>query len=166
MSSFVRPAEWLRQLFTQSRTSWTHPSQVSNDVSLVQPYDGGGLSFQARYFTVAPAAGLTGTAILTTIPANSVFRLLGIEWETTAGAGTPVCRVLAEDMLGSQCAICTNHTFGTALNRPESPDNIMGKVLGPSTIIRFEYFAAGDAATVVSCTIYGILAPQGTVFYV
>lgn len=51
MSQFSRRARWLRQLFTQSVSpAQSDPSVVSDDVSLVQTYDGGGVGISEPTF--------------------------------------------------------------------------------------------------------------------
>ncbi len=88
MPSFVRPAAWLRQLFTQSRTESSSPSRVSPDVSLVQPYDGSGWGIQDPSqwgVSAKPGVGASGVATVLVVGENELGRLLSLGGDNEAG---------------------------------------------------------------------------------
>lgn len=163
MSGFVRPADWLRQLFTSSQTGPVNPSVVSDDVSLTQPYDGAGL-----YFTPGPqwfvqkdsAVGAATGTILFTCGDTQIARVLAIsasmkiatlascQSQIRGPTGGPVAT-------GASVSVTSNEHFSI----PSIP------ILGPTHQLEGRAFGGG-AATVIEWRVYLVVAPLGTVFYV
>ncbi len=169
MSQFARPADWLRQLFIPSRTGWRPPGRVSEEVSLTQPYDGGGFAIwpvgqwvTASVTAVAAAAATTGVIAASTN--EQVTRILAAKVQATAGVlpsvnlhifrqGTSTNPIPISELL--VISILTEHVPLT-LNSP---------IIPPGHEVRLRWFG-GDAATIVECSLLICTAPLGSVFYV
>jgi len=166
MSQFSRPADWLRQLFTPSRSGWQSPGQVSPEVSLVQPYDGGGYPLQwsgqmVNTFTLAAAAA--GQATLLTNSNEQITRILAVGvnitagvlpdlivriFEPTANVTVPISAIVTAPIL--------NNIFALQLFSPILPQGFQ---------LSLRWFG-GDAATVVQVNTAFCRTPIGSVFYV
>jgi len=171
MSSFVRPADWLRQLFTQSRTEPSNPSRVSEDVSLVQPFDGSGWGMvmpdQIVSETPNPAAA-SGVLLLRTTGKRNIGRILAASVELFAGV-TPghigISMRLAGAMgVNDEVGIAVPlTTFGGAIMK--NGFNITSPIIPPDFEV-LGTWAGGDAATVLIFQLALVEVPLGTVFYV
>lgn len=167
MPSFVRPAAWLRQLFTQSRTEHSNPSRVSAEVSLIQPYDGSGWGIEdpqqwAYSVNTGVSAGAAGTATLVTVGENEIFRLLSLAGENLAG--TDPGGWWNQVINAEQYALTTRIVMNNG-NTAYWAGERFPPVLGPGHILQFEW-TGGNASTQPRLFIVGIRAPLGTVFYV
>jgi len=94
MSKFARPASWLRQLFTQSRTGFANPSILSQDVSLTAPFDGGGFPLYDPDMwgkTATSVAEAAGTTAVYTVPANQISRILALSAHKSAPERSSRC---------------------------------------------------------------------------
>jgi len=164
VSSFVRPAAWLRQLFTQSRTESSNPSVLSNDVSLVQPYDGGGIVIPDPanlVHTVDSAVGAaTGTTILTT-GANEIIRVYSVAVFKLAGADGTANLLTNHTGIALTCGVSGRMVADGNWNAIGTP----GVVIGPAHVLTGNFFG-GDASSQVRWRLYGARVPVGTVFYV
>lgn len=163
MSGFVRPAPWLRRLFTPSQTAPVNPIEVSDDVSLIQPYDGGGYPlFDPSQWSseVVSVAGAAATTVLYTVGAESVVRLLAAAGILSAGVvGSLHLRVEA----GAISLAISPNVATPAVEQVNLP--LQCPVIGPGHIISGRHFGGG-AATVVTWRLYLVEAPLGTVFRV
>lgn len=164
MANFARPSSWLRQLFTPSHTSQPNPDRVSDDVSLNQPYDGGGFPLwdegQWASFVDSGVFSASDTNLLT-VPENQICRILAVSAELRAGvAPNAYVKVAgASQVVISQWA----SPIPPVVQRICIP--LFTPIIGPThTLIGSHH--GGDAATVVRWAFYYVLAPLGTVFYV
>jgi len=164
MSRFVRPASWLRWLFTSSQTSPVNPVEVSDDVSLVQPFDGGGYPlFDPGQWglAVASATAASGTTTVLTVPANTICRLLAASVTLNAGvAPSTYFAVVPEggDSIGIsplETGVLTTFHLSAELRCP---------ILPPGAVLSGRWLG-GDAATNLNWHILYVLAPIGSVFY-
>jgi len=165
MSGFSRPADWLRQIFIPSRTGWQTPGEVSPDVSLTHPYDGGAYPTTppGEFLTVTTqVAAAAGEGDLITLPPNRIARIMGLNVSISAGvlpsvnykvgiAGVAMCNITPTTVIPS-----LNESIAF---QPFCP------ILPPTHTLRVRWFG-GDAATVVVTTILVARAPLGSVFYV
>ena len=163
MSRFVRPAAWLRQLFTQSSNQYVNPSQVSNDVSLVQPYDGSGWGLPDPGQMIKQATSGVGspTEILVyTVPANRIARLLALSIQRIAS--TDYTRAYFSAELGGMRVGVSSiiATVGVDLGL-----QVYCPVLPPGAILRGQA-SGGAAGSTIKCTALVVEVPIGTVFYV
>jgi len=166
VSQFVRPAKWLRQIFTQSRTEASNPSRVSNDVSLVQPYDGGGWGMQepdSWGIRSVGAVAAAGAVVVITVPAGQIFRLLSLGASHVAGVQPSAW--FNVQINGVSFPIVDR----VLMNGPGRMAYWAGMkyppVIAERHVLNFQW-TAGDAATQIDSYIIGFLAPAGTVFYV
>jgi len=168
MSGFTRPAPWLRQLFTSSRTGSQSPANRSDDVSLIQPYDGGGYPsaqvgvakcfFQGGVATPAAAGG----EVFYTCPANTVVRVVGLGVALAAG-NAPTSLIAVSDETNTYVPI-------TGVITPVTNDYlsfgvITCPILTPGMELELRWY--GGSATTdhdIKWAIYS--APIGSVFYV
>jgi len=168
MSDFTRPAPWLRQLFTPSKTESANPGKLSNDVSLTHPYDGGGWpltdpnSWATRVVTAAVALADT---VLVTTGENEIFRILAVSAQVSAGVHPD----MFVDISTATFAVGISAQQDGA-SPPPAPTNAQAfflttPIMGPSQSLRGKHLN-GDAATVVDWRVYGVIAPIGTCFYI
>ena len=163
MSKFVRPAAWLRQLFTQSRTEYVNPSTVSQDVSLVQPYDGSGWGIPDPGQMIKQADSGTGSPIsvvVYTVPVNRIARLLGLSIE----------RIVSTDYTRTWFSVTLGGMKVGISSVSPSVDLSLGlqvycPVLPPGAILSGEA-AGGGAGSGIQATALIVECPIGTVFYV
>lgn len=164
MSQFVRPAPWLRHLFTPSKTRAVNPSEISEDVSIVQPYDGSGWPLMPEgewgksFVTVAIAAA--DTELLATNN-REIARILAVSVARNAGVN-PVCYVSVE--VGGTERIALTARF-TPTDGIQTPFTLVSPIIGPNQVL-IGHHLGGDAATVVAWRLYAVVVPIGTVFYV
>jgi len=160
VSQFTRPASWLRQLFTPSQTSQPNPGQLSNDVSLVQPYDGGGYPLGGLdgivLITSTVAAALTTT--LFTNNSNTIARVLALTAQSIAGTA-PVCNFRVFNP--TTACVITESLLLTA-NFRSFPTTC--PIIMPGHGLSGRYIS-GNASTQVQYTFHVCFAPVGSVFY-
>jgi len=162
MSQFARPAGWLRQLFTQSQTAQPNPTILSNDVSLVQPYDGSGWGLWDPGQWIANVTSATiaadNTAIMT-CPVGNIRRILAVSAQVTAGVA-PAVYLWVSAQAGE---VGVGDVFAAIANRFVSLDCKI-PILGPGHVLTGNH-TGGDAATIVNYRCYFVQAPLGAVFY-
>jgi len=163
MSKFNRPSTWLRHLFTPRQTSAANPGEVSNDVSLNQPFDGGGYPLldptQWASVVVSATIAVDNTELLTTGP-DEIIRILAISARLNAGVA-PSAFIKVGPSTGT--VPCSPTIAALTAERQALISNC--PILGPSATLFGRHFG-GDAATIVEWGIYMCRAPLGSVFYV
>lgn len=165
MSTFSRPADWLRQLFIPSRFGWTPPSAIASEVSLVQPYDGGGFPLWPTgqwILNETAAAASSGVVTFLTIPEDQIARILAVSVTITAGV-LPSCALQignpsVADLNASPTIVPSILNEGFALE-PFSP------IIPPDHRFRVRWYG-GDGLTVVNARALICRVPLGSVFYV
>lgn len=89
MSRFARRARWLQELFTPSvRPTTSYPDSYSDDISLTQPYDGGGWGMQdpeETIFQVTSVVAAVATTLLFATPLDSIARLIAVSVNANLG---------------------------------------------------------------------------------
>jgi len=161
MSQFSRPARWLRQLFTPSATGFQEPGTLSTDVSLIQPYDGGGYPFETRVQRDTQAAVAANTVTIISANINEIIRLMGLSILVTAGTIPTIFFLVLLD--GVELAI-SPRTVISAINQQNSVIHNT-PILPPEAALQVSW-AGGNASTVVRSEVLFVRAPIGTVFYV
>lgn len=164
MSRFSRPASYLRQLFTPSSAGFQDPGVLSSDVSLIQPYDGGGWPMESSRSwvrTVTTAAIAAGAITLLVNDRETIARILAISFAVTAGVIPEVHADIIDDV--SSVSI-SDHMVIAAVGAADEGLRLNCPILGPGHTLRGRWFG-GDAATVVNFRAYLVQAPIGTVFY-
>lgn len=165
MSKFSRPASWLRQLFTPSSTGWREPGELANDVSLVQPYDGGGFPLldPGQWVTVVnSSAAAADTTVILNLGNLEYGRILAAGVNRTAGV-LPSCSIQVFDQNGF--GITVSDRILIAVNGEREGFQLFTPIIGPGHSIRGRHFG-GDAATILEWIVYVVRAPLGSVFYV
>lgn len=163
-AGFVRPAPWLRRLFTPSQTSPVNPTEISEDVSLIQPYDGGGYPLHpvGEYLeTTTQTAGAAGNGDLITTGQFELARILCADLLITAGV-IPTCFFRIQ--IGTVDVAISPRVVLGALNQPNS-QILQSPILPPGAALQIAW-SGGDAATIVRTHVLHALVPLGTVFYV
>lgn len=170
MSQFSRRARWLNQLFTASvAPQSSDPAVVSDDVSLVQPYDGSGWPIpQLGDWFSGPFLSPTGAAAdteLIQVADDEVFRLFAISVFTVATLVADAGPIVSQIQGAGGVQIAPNQqspglAFGS--NVYQFPG---GMILPPGSFLRGGHFN-GNGTTILSWSVYGCRAPSGTVFYV
>ncbi len=164
MSRFVRSASWLRFLFTPAHTKQPGPVEVSDDVSLNQPYDGGGYPLynadQWGLETTTTVVAAFRTTILT-VPNDQIARILGVSAILATGVA-PDCSVEVRPRSGITIGV-SEQLQNVAGNRFHSFP-LTTPILGPGQLL-LGYHENGDAATSVTWGVFYVFAPIGTVFY-
>lgn len=165
MSGFVRPADWLRHLFTSSRTAPVNPVEVSDDVSLNQPYDGGGFPLwdPGQWIsTVTSVAVAAGETTLLTVPDNQIARILGVSAQLSAGVAPTVhLRVISQ----SNARVGLSPLVLMLASARRQSIELQTPIIGPGHLLSGAHFG-GDVLTKVAWAVYFVQAPIGTVFYV
>lgn len=173
MSQFSRRSKWLNNIFPASVSPQiVDPNRVSEDVSLVQPYDASGWAVQdiSTYCERSDIqGGITGFVILREVAENQVFRLLGADVALLAGiALTEIwLNVIDSNGTGNQVQISniiSANAGGLNPGQTESFDRI-AKIIGPGCHLRADW-VTGAVGTDFTIGIYGAIAPLGTIFYV
>lgn len=173
MSQFSRRARWLDILFPQSVAPRTaDPGRLSDDVSLVQPYDGGGFGLGAAddpdwWHFVISATQASDDFVVFTVETGFIFRWMLADASVIAGGAVAGRFVIqAQAVPGGGSGVIDVQTrdsvsaSGLAVVNTQVPP-----IVGPFSEIRYVY-DSGDAATRVLARIYGVLAPIGTNFNV
>ena len=166
MSQFARSADWLRKLFIPSRTGWQTPGRVADEVSLVQPYDGGGFPLAPPgqwIISTVHTTGANGTETIVAISAEEIARILAVSAIWEAGV-QPTVNIRARitgtapslSISESRQLATINEMEGILLHSPICP---------PSHDLQLRWFG-GDAATEITSRILLARAPLGSVFYV
>lgn len=165
MSLFSRRARWLNDLFPASvAPQSSDPSRLSEEVSLVQPYDGSGWDLvnpDDWITTLTLAVGASGNENIRRIDDRNVFRFLSVDVILVAGLAPTSFRIRVTANGVEEVAVTGNViplTDGSAI-RPVSP------IIGPSTRILAVY-VGGDVLTQIRVNLYGLEVPLGSVFYV
>lgn len=159
MSRFARPAGWLRQIFTPSQTGQPNPDSVSNDVSLVQPYDGGGypISDVLDMFTVNTVVAAQANTTILTLNQDQIGRILALTAVLLAGVA-PTVQFMNQGAFGS--VISANMT---PVVTEYTAVEFWCPILKPGHQLRGRHFG-GDAATQVTYIVHVAVAPVGSVF--
>jgi len=165
MSRFARSASWLRHLFTPAHSKQPSPGLLSDEVSLIQPYDGGGFPLTPVGEQMIRVTSATIAAVQTsivTLREDEIGRILAVSALLSAGVA-PVARVNVNAPNGLSCAIsqdlaAVGLNFNTSMVMDSPILNPGFELLGQHT--------GGDAATIVIWTVILARAPIGTVFYV
>lgn len=165
MSQFSRRARWLNVLFPQSKApQLADPGSVSNDVSLVQSYDGSGWPIPGRseWFKLADLTGVAGSVEIFRVPDDQVFRLFAAQAIQVVAPG-PQVAIFVKDLQSTPNTACSLNAFLalTANNLHLPITNPI--VIGPGMSITGDQFNGG-AGSIVRYSIYGCPAPTGTVF--
>jgi len=120
-----------------------------------------GVTFRAVLADDPASPAGTASAVLMTVGEDEVFRLLMASAICTAGVQPDQTRLNVTGMNGILITVSDFMTpLGNEVNMGPFPPIIL-----PGAVLRGLY-TNGDAATVVTFQIAGILAPLGTVFYV
>lgn len=177
MSLFSRRAKWLNTIFPASvLPQTTDPDRVSDDVSLVQPYDGSGWGIPDlndwAVRTAIQSAAPTGFVELRAVTPEQVFRLLHLDFTLLVDAGpAPSLKLVATviDAEGSGDQVLVANVLlksGSGINPGESLSfrNVV-PIVGPGCTLRIEWFQ-NVSGTTFTFGHYGALVPVGTVFYV
>lgn len=165
MSTFSRPSDWLRQFFTPSRFGWNPPSQVSDEVSLTQPYDGGGYPVAPAnqwFYEDSPAVGAAGNSTLVTMGEDEYGRILACHVAVTAGV-LPTVQIEC-DLAGAQL-VTLSETITPAVLSDRYGIEVYCPILPPSRSLIFRW-DNGDAATACNFRALVAVVPIGTVFYI
>jgi len=163
MSTFTRPAPWLRQFFTPSRTGFKEPGKLSDDVSLVQPYDGGGWPIDPGVNKTGELQSVVGAStqtVLFTTEQDEISRLVTVGAILDAG-GVPAGLVHLDHSGGPSVPICEHFTLDTAYYRSMP---LYAAIVGPMVRVR-GFVVGGDASTQVTWRWMEYRVPVGTVFY-
>jgi len=161
MPQFARRARWLAELFTPSVAPTTsYPDRYSKDVSLTQPYDGGGwgLTDPGQFTTgVTSATSAAANTELILTAADEIFRVLAVSCILTAGVSPTVAlSIRSPTAVNVGCALPVAITAG--FQQPLLLLNL--SVLPPETSLRGVH-SGGDAATIVDWFVYGLRLPLG-----
>lgn len=170
MSQFSRRAKWLNILFPASvAPQVVGPDRVSEDVSLVQQYDGGGYNFndvqQTFYTAQTSPPGASGEVTILTVPDDQIFRLMAAHTFNIVGSGGAMFSgIFLESPTGSSRAAYIDRGNPPVVSQGALAFRVGNVVAGPGVLIRGN-FSNGQASDVAQYNIYGFLAPLGTVFH-
>jgi len=141
------------------------PGRVSDDVSLVQPYDGGsyGYSLLPKNLLQTSTVGATGFVLLLQTGENEVYRLLNAH--VIGLTPTRPTRVL----LNTIDRVSLNQAFLSSVHDLLALDEHSfgmnsGIVIGPNMDLRIDW-VGGDGTTSLQTTCTGFMAPLGSVWY-
>lgn len=171
MSQFSRRARWLNSLFPASVLPQSQdPGEISDDVSLVQNYDGGGWGFPAPddFIVNSPILdGVTGVHIYFTLPVDEYARLVAMSLGFIGGAGATVVypNIIDDEGTGNQVFCATPLQVNQGFLGPggfESFRNLATHV-PPGGQMRVEWIN-GAVGTTFTVQLYTCRAPLGTVF--
>lgn len=165
MSQFSRRARWLNDLFPASVAPPSRdPHTLSEDVSLVQPYDGSSwdlINPDAWITTLTLAVGASGNEDILRVDDRNILRFLCCDVILLAGLAPTSFRIRVTANGVEEVAVTGNViplTDGT-------PIRALSPIIGPSSRLRAIYFG-GDVLTQIRVNIYGLEVPLGSVFYV
>lgn len=166
MSRFTRSAPWLRHLFTPSQTESPNPGRLSDDVSLVQMYDGGGFSIPAVESWGASADSAVGASTTTDIVTAAadppeIVRVYSVGVRQLAGAGAPEV-IFQVQVAGTSITPNVSSVILLTGQAQVPPNWIQNLILGPGSILQGFLFN-GDAATTARYTAYILRLPLGAV---
>ena len=166
MAGFSRRARWLNALFPASEIpAITDPSVLSDDVSLVQAYDGGGLGFRDRasMFFQVDKTGNGVSVFIIQVPEDSICRVYAVSVFTiTAPVSTVQLFTVEPDK--NQAVMLAPEVASPAVAAGSIPFDLNRSiVLPPGVNLQGNQFGGG-AGTVIRYTAYGVIAPVGTVF--
>jgi len=173
LSLFSRRARWLNQIFPASVTpTIKDPGSRSDDVSLVQPYDGSGWGIPESGAWIQRSVQLRTTVlfhIFFQLNDNEVYRLLAADLAYIAGPGNTDVRVLLSSIdkngTGDQIILANeivqNYTPGGIRVLVHS-----SPIIGPGCSLRVDLVLSTDVTERITVGVMGVRAPIGTVFYV
>lgn len=188
MSQFSRRARWLNALFPSSvAPQRTDPSVVSEDVSLVQQYDAGGMAFEQATFppihdtATGPleirqpevsirdfqtVVGITTVSDLFNLDQNLVARIYGCSITVTDGIGAERVFLQVTAPTGSGVGAHV-YMFSESLNTVSNPGDLRrfnnDPILLPDMQLNL-FFSSGDALSTARVSVCMCVAPVGTVF--
>jgi len=171
LSQFSRRARWLNTLFPASVLPQSQdPGVRSDDVSLVQQYDGGGWGFpRPDDFVVGSPIldGVTGRHIFFTLPIDEYARLLAVSLAFIGGGGASVVvpDIIDDEGTGNQVFIATPLQVNTGFLGPggfESFRNLATHI--PPGGQFAAQWTNGGVGTTFTVQAYFCRAPVGTVF--
>lgn len=169
MSQFSRRAAWLNTLFPQSvAPAVRDPGQRSDDVSLVQPYDGGAYALAVPVNPTVASAPLANTTFtIHTVPDDEVHKMVAVSANFTAGISPTRSEAVIdhsglEQEFVNRLTVLLNPQF-TVFSIP-SAGSYGAVILPPGTRLRIRY-SGGNGATVVTGQAFLWTAPVGAVFY-
>lgn len=164
MSQFSRRARWINQLFPQSKAPQvSDPGQLSEDVSLVQPYDGSGWGFQHVTARSSIQTGIGTFVNAFETDDNQIFRFLSADalWHAIGLAPSEMVLIMID--LASLSSVNIAKNVIPPSGQPQLHE-FLTPIIPPNTRVQFAMIG-GDALTQVSWGWQGIMAPLGTVFY-
>lgn len=164
MSQFSRRARWINQLFPQSKAPQVQdPGLVSDDVSLVQPYDGSGWGFALETQRTLALVGPNQFVDAFTVDENEVVRFITADclWLGLGVAPTEFVAQMIDLTALFGVNIATNVIPPSA--QPQQYPNLV-PIIPPNTRVQLAAIG-GDALTQVTFGWSIIRAPLGTVFY-
>ena len=136
---------------------------MSEDVSLVAPYDGGGWAFQnpeAWFTNLDSLVAAAGTDQVFLVPESEVYRWLAASAQLLAGVA-PTVRLQLFSSGATMAVNCSAViTPGTGPHLSFGP---IPPIVGPATSIRAQW-DGGDAATQIRIRLYGTSVPLGVGF--
>ena len=173
MTQFSRRARWLNSIFPASVVPQVQdPAVVSDDVSLVQPYDGGGIALSRgsafhRFDTTSGASGETG--VIFTTGEEEVARIYAAQvFSIALGAAIPNCELVISPVLGNVACAITEVAVAPAVS-DLAHEFLMkgagGLMVPPEHEIQYSYEGGTAVSTLLSFTVYAVIAPIGSVFY-
>lgn len=144
------------------------PGEISDDVSLVQPYDGGGYGFAADSTPMVrnqlSTVGVTGFVELVTTGPDQIFRILAVSAIPFVGDATRLRLNIIETPPARQAFISNQVIILAATAEIFIFDSIV-PIMGPNSALRIDW-ENGQPTFQFNTTTYGVLAPLGTAFTV
>jgi len=170
LSQFSRRARWLNIFFPQSVAPASRdPGRLSDDVSLVQQYDGGGYGFAAEveeeFIDVTQAvAGASGAYLLLQIPDDEILKILGCDSITQGGNAPTDAQITVQPTTPGGQPVSISQSEGlSAIGAQFTSWTFHAGVYGPDLDVQFR-FSGGNAGTITRTKMYFKRAPLGTVF--
>jgi len=164
MNKFTRSAPWLRQLFTPSQTKSSNPGSLSEDVSLVQVYDGGGFNFLSSAMWAvrvdSTPAGATDTTDILTAGPEELVRVFSVSINEEGASTTPDCIIRVR--VAATATPAVSGLLAVLGNGVVPPDFISNLVLPPGAVLEGLHFNGG-AGTVIRYRAYFNRMPVGAV---
>lgn len=171
MSQFSRRARWLNVLFPASSAPRTaDPGTVSDDVSLVQPYDGGAwpIPEASSWITLRDSpVGATGLTTIVTLGPDEVFRFFQMHaFNLIDPAANFQPQAVVPGSVPLTAAALSDSRATTGIAGTNVVPNNMNRaiVLPPGMRLQVSHFGGG-VATQLRYVIYGCRAPAGSVFH-
>jgi len=170
LTQFSRRAKWLNTFFPASKAPQVNdPGTVSDDVSLVQPYDAGGYGFprtlRAMVSNHISTIGITGFNLLVETDEEQIFYIGAVSIFSLVGDATRITLNIIEQTSPPRQAIIADNIV--LLNAPLIFETFTSrvKIMGPNSHLRVDW-ENGQPAFQFNATLYGVLAPVGTCFTV